>query len=191
MSTPTIAPTTNRLSSQTRPRPTITRALPRELELDEVRGLLSGTLTVEDVLARTARLAVDAERAAVVDRRKRIDPMFGPQHTPTADLPDPRVWTQRFAVALVESLAGRRAPAQLAAHTAPDVLARLQRRHRTTIRRGVTPGVTGVRRVRVCLPCDGVVEAAVVARVNGRPTPIALRLNGVDGRWQVTVLDLI
>ena len=48
-----------------------------------------------------------------------------------------------------------------------------------------------MRRVQVCQPCDGVVEAAVVARVNGRATPIALRLNGVDGRWQVTVLELI
>ena len=71
------------------------------------------------------------------------------------------------------------------------MLARIQRRHRTTLRRGAAPGPTGVRRVQVCQPCDGVVEAAVVARVNGRATPIALRLNGVDGRWQVTVLELI
>lgn len=164
--------------------------LPRELDVREIGGLLDGSLRLSDLAEPNGRLSVDAARQNA-PRRGLDDELFGPQHTATAALPDPRVWTQRFALALVESLAGRRSPTQLARHATPDVLARIQRRHRTTLRRGAAPGVTGVRRVRVCLPCDGVVEAAVVARVNGRATPIALRLDGVDGRWQVTVLELL
>ena len=170
--------------------PRAAHEMPRELDLHEIGGVLDGSLRVADVPAISARLAVDVSRERLPHRGEH-DEIFGPQHTATSALPDARVWTQRFALALVEALAGRRSPTQLTPHTSTDVLARIQRRHRTTLRRGAAPGPTGVRRVQVCQPCDGVVEAAVVARVNGRATPIALRLNGVDGRWQVTVLELI
>lgn len=166
--------------------------LPQALSSEDVTRLLNGEVSPPTSGELRAHLAVDYERAAYSwDGEQLIDPLFGPQHTSTQALPDPRVWVQRFAFGLVECLDGRRPPAQLSRHVDADVLARLQRRYRTSRRRGGSPGFTGVRRVRVCEPRDGVIEAAVVARVSGRPAPIALRLNGVDGRWIVTVIEML
>lgn len=119
------------------------------------------------------------------------DPLFGAQPTMTAELPDPRVWVSRFALALLECLEGHRPPAQLAKHVDADVLGRLHRRYRASVRRGHRPGTTHIKRVRVCQPRDGVAEAALVTRIGGHPTPIALRLVGTDGRWVVTALEMI
>lgn len=163
--------------------------MPPVLSSEEVSAVLRGELAAPTAGELRARLATDYARRCGVDED--VDPMFGPQHTPSAALPDARVWVQRFALTLVECLDGRRPPTQLSRHVDADVLGRLTRRYRTALRRGPRAGLTRVRRVRVCEPCDGVVEAAVVARIGGRPTPIALRLNGTDGRWVVTVLEML
>lgn len=157
---------------------------PPELTNTDVRALIRGDFAAPTRAAVRAQLAVDFNTDGT-------DSFFGPQHTSTIQLPDARVWTGRFALALIECLAGRRSPAQLQRHLSPDVLQRVNRRHRLVLRRGVANGPTKLLRVRVCEVCDGVVEAAVVARINGRPTPIAIRLNGVDGRWLVTVIDML
>ena len=47
-----------------------------------------------------------------------------------------------------------------------------------------------VRRVRVCEPADGIVEACAVVVSNGRVRAMALRLEGLDGRWLVTALTI-
>jgi len=61
-------------------------------------------------------------------------------------------------------------------------------------RRGATAGPgrrrAQVRSLRVTEPADGVIEAAVLVVGAGRPLPMALRLEGLDGRWQCTVLEL-
>ena len=158
--------------------------VPPVLGTHEVAGLLNGTLrapTPAQVKDKLTQWLDDAE----------YERLFGRQHTPTIDLPDARIWVQRFAVALVECLSARRQPAQLQPYCEQDVMGRITRRYRAAARRGHIGGTTAVRRVRVCLPADGVVEAAVVARVNGRPTPIAMRLTGADGRWRVSVLEIL
>lgn len=161
--------------------------MPPVLSTEEVNAVLRGELCAPTVGQLRANLATDYRRRT----RDGVDPLFGPQHTSTDALPDARVWVQRFALALIECLDGRRPPTQLARHVDADVLGRLNRRYRAAVRRGSRGGVTRLRRVRVCEPCDGVAEAAVVARIGGRPTPIALRLNGADGRWVVTVLEML
>lgn len=133
---------------------------------------------------RTPDLAHDSE---TLDQ----DPFFARQRTSSSDLPDPRMWAHHLARLLIESLDGRRPTAQLARHVEPEILSRISRHYRSAQRRGRAAGPTGIRRVRVCQPCDGVAEVAVVARISGRPVPIALRLNGLDGRWRVTVLEMI
>ena len=158
--------------------------LPPALDDRQLSGLLNGALSAPTRQAVRAQLAVDFDHGE-------YDSFFGPQHTPTDQLPDARVWVGRFAIALVECLAGLRPPSQLGRHLTTDVLARVNRRHRLVLRRGRTRGATRLLRVRVCAVRDGVVEAAIAARINGRSTPIALRLNGADGRWQVTVLDML
>ncbi len=117
---------------------------------------------------------------------------FGPRPTPTRELPDPQRWTRQVVQAMVEVLAGVRPPAQLARWTSPDVYAGLQRRVRG---HAAGPGRwTGrpavVRSVHVCQPADGVVEACAVLVGGERVRAVALRLEGVDGRWRVTAVQL-
>jgi hypothetical protein len=116
---------------------------------------------------------------------------FGPRPTPTRELPDPRTWTRQLVQAMVEVLSGVRPPAQLARWTSPDVYAGLQRRVRAPGRAshaGARRSV--VRSVHVCEPVDGVVEACAVLVDAERVRAIALRLEGVDGRWRMTAVQL-
>ena len=39
-------------------------------------------------------------------------------------------------------------------------------------------------------PVDGVAEVAALVRRGARSTAVALRLEGLDGRWQCTALEL-
>lgn len=116
---------------------------------------------------------------------------FGPQPTPTADLPDPDGWSARMAVALVEVVTGGRSAAQLMRWLAPAVHDSLVRRQSRTIRRGTAlRRPVRVRRVRATHPRDGVVEATVVLLDGSRIRAVALRLEGLDRRWVVTAAQL-
>ena len=58
---------------------------------------------------------------------------------------------------------------------------------------GAVPGEMSrgvVRSVHVSLPADGVAEVAALVRRGARSTAVALRLEGLDGRWQCTALEL-
>ncbi len=126
----------------------------------------------------------DAERDADA-----ID--FGPQPTATADLPEPRGWAARFAQALVEVLAGDRPPAQLVRWTSTEVYDDVCAL--ATGGPGVGPSGSArgvVRSVHVSEPADGVAEICALVRRGARSTAVALRLEGLDGRWQCTALEL-
>ena len=115
---------------------------------------------------------------------------FGPQPTATADLPEARSWAGRFAQALVEVLAGDRPLAQLVRWTTTGVYDEVS---------GLVagPGTASpdaargvVRSVHVSEPADGVAEICALVRRGARSTAVALRLEGLDGRWQCTALEL-
>ena len=93
---------------------------------------------------------------------------FGPQPTATADLPEARGWAGRFAQALVEVLAGDRPLAQLVRWTSSAVYDEVS---------GLIAG-------------PGVAEICALVRRGARSTAVALRLEGLDGRWQCTALEL-
>ena len=115
---------------------------------------------------------------------------FGPQPTGTAELPEARGWAGRFAQALVEVLAGDRPLAQLVRWTTTGVYDEVSGLvagpgvARSDASRGV------VRSVHVSEPADGVVEICALVRRGARSTAVALRLEGLDGRWQCTALEL-
>jgi hypothetical protein len=44
--------------------------------------------------------------------------------------------------------------------------------------------------VRICQPTDGVAEVSATVRSGARARAIAFRMEGVDGRWRVTALDI-
>ena len=114
---------------------------------------------------------------------------FGPQPTPRADLPEPRTWAARLVQALVEVLAGDRPVGQLVRWTSAAVY--------DDVSALALPGERGragargvVRSVHVSEPVDGVAEVAALVRRGRRTTAVALRLEGLDGRWQCTAVEL-
>jgi hypothetical protein len=86
-------------------------------------------------------------------------------------------------------MAGRRPVTQLRGLTTPGLFASLNggRRPRWCAD-GTAPLVLG--RVHVCEPVDGVAEVSLVARRAGRAHAVAARLEGLDGRWRCTALQV-
>jgi Family of unknown function (DUF6459) len=119
----------------------------------------------------------------------RPDEDFGPSWSTRADLPDARDAARRLITCTLEALAGRRPIAQLQQMTSAGVFAALSggRRPRWCAE-GTSPLLVG--QVHVCEPVDGVVEATAVARRNGRAHAVAARLEGIDGRWRCTALQI-
>lgn len=58
-------------------------------------------------------------------------------------------------------------------------------------RRGASRTRIHVGRAIVCEPADGVAEATVLARWGGRTRAVAVRLEGIDGRWRCPVLAIL
>jgi hypothetical protein len=121
-----------------------------------------------------------------------VDPVFAPQRTARTVLPNPRSWAALLGQAVVEVLAGHRPATQLVRWTTGRVHASLATL--SMDERGGRParrqGRAVVRSVRVSEPEDGIAEAAVVVRESRRCWAMALRLEGVDGRWLCTALVL-
>jgi hypothetical protein len=114
---------------------------------------------------------------------------FGPAWSTRGDLPDARLAGRRLITLAVESMAGRRPLAQLQPLTSPGVFAALSggRRPRWCTA-GTSPLLVG--QVHVCEPVDGVAEITAVARRDGRAHAVAARLEGIDGRWRCTALQI-
>ncbi len=116
---------------------------------------------------------------------------FARQPTPRAALPDPGAWAGRFVQGLLEVLAGSRPPTQLLRWSTSEVYASIQRRAQISAGAGPVRGFRPlVRSVRVCEPDDGVAEVTAVIQRAGRVHAVAMRLEGIDGRWQCTVLQV-
>ena len=122
--------------------------------------------------------------------------LFGARRTGRAELPSPGPLAAVAVRALLEVLAGDRPARQLSGWVSPTLLTRLEQRVGNA-RRG-RPWAATVRSVHVTEPADGVAEVAAVitggtgvaGQPGGRCRALALRLEGVDGRWNVTALHL-
>lgn len=103
-------------------------------------------------------------------------------------LPDPKQATARIAQVLLDVMNGQRPVAQLNNMTTAPVRAQ------------VLTSVAGLKRdqrhrplvssLRVTTPGPSVVEASVVLGNAGRSRAMALRLEGLDGRWICTALRI-
>jgi Family of unknown function (DUF6459) len=114
-----------------------------------------------------------------------------PERTARATLPDPHPWTARLAQAMAEVLVGARPAGQLTRFATLEVLERLERRSDWRPRAGRGPAVRPiVRSVHVCEPDDGVAEGCTVVDTGGRRRVLALRLEGLDGRWRCTAAQI-
>lgn len=114
---------------------------------------------------------------------------FGPTWSRRADLPDPRAVGRQLLTLALEAMAGRRPLTQLQPLTSLGVYAALSAGRRPTwCSGGTSPLIVG--HVRICEPVDGVAEISAVARRDGRAHAVAARLEGIDGRWRCTALQV-
>jgi hypothetical protein len=115
--------------------------------------------------------------------------------TARADLPDPRRWAARLAQGVLEVAAGARPSSQLWRWTTQEVLDDIRQRSRPVTlldsqrRRAQVPAM--VRSVHLCEPADGVAEATAIVVGRLRTRALALRLEGLDGRWLCTALEWV
>src|SRR5690606_26862479 len=163
-------------------------------------------LDLSDAPVRHERYA--ARHLSLVDRLddECEDTFFAPQRTPRVQLPHPKPWCGRFVQALVEVLAGERPPTQLMRWTTDSIFAEISRRARlvgqtrgpaaqsrirgTGRRAPVTHGRLAVRSVHIFEPADGVAEAAVHVQYGTRSRAVAIRIEGLDGRWRCTAIQI-
>lgn len=175
-------------------RPVLVRAMPstEPPALDEQR--VSELYAQAESRARHARSGLPAYvqgNLAVDFRGRGEDPQFGPQATTRSDLPDPQAWVAGILSVVLECIVGARPAHQLVRWMTPEAHEPVARKHQVAVRRGVGPlHRPHVRRVRVSEPADGVAEASAVVWHESRIRAVALRLNGVDGRWLITELQI-
>ncbi|TKJ32088.1 Rv3235 family protein [Blastococcus sp. CCUG 61487] len=114
---------------------------------------------------------------------------FGPTPSSRADLSPAGQAGRRVLTLALEAFSGRRPLGQLRPLTSPGVFAALAggRRPRWCVE-GTAPLLLGP--VHVCEPVDGIAEISAVAHRAGLAHAVAARLEGVDGRWRCTALQV-
>ena len=116
-------------------------------------------------------------------------PWAAPRPTGRGDLPEPTAWARRLLIAVLVAHTGRRPWQQLtryfqlAANASPA----------DELRGGKWPvgAPATLKSVHVCEPADGVAEVSAVIQVGHRCRAVAIRLEGLDGRWRCVSLQLV
>ncbi|HEY5202939.1 MAG TPA: Rv3235 family protein [Acidothermaceae bacterium] len=146
----------------------------------------------------TAVVALEPRAPRRQGRRETVEEEFGPQKTATTLLPAPTPWAGRLVQAMIEVVSGVRPVSQLVRWTTAPVYEELCAR----VARPVAATGAGsraiattrlaevVRSIRVSEPRDGVAEVCAIVQQGPRCRAIALRLEGIDGRWQCTALQI-
>jgi hypothetical protein len=121
--------------------------------------------------------------------RARPDP-FAARPTGRHELPEPTVQAKRLVIGMIETVTGRRPASQLRHHTSPTVQAGLARDAGRITRLGTARRPATLHSLHVTEPADGVADVAAVLRVGDRFRALALRLEGLDGRWRCVRLQI-
>lgn len=130
-------------------------------------------------------------------RRMNDADLFGAQPTGTAELPDPGILLENLTRCVIEVLAGVRELEQLSRWLHESVFRHLLRRvvvaarAREARRQAAVRPVFSIGGIHRCEPGDGVVEASVIVRGRARARAVAIRLEGIDGRWRATALHVL
>lgn len=106
---------------------------------------------------------------------------FDVQPTGRKDLPPARDWSVRLVTALIEIVNGNRPLTQLIRWVTPDVMTALQ----FQIGKNNFPKFA-VRSINVHETDDGVAEVSAVFGSTSRSFALAMRLEGLDGKWRAT-----
>jgi hypothetical protein len=164
--------------------------IPQSVQPERSRLSLVPSLTDDKALDRgLARDPISGRRRCAARDDNTDD--FGPQRTPRALLPEPKPWAGRLVQAIIEVTGGARPIGQLVRWTSTEVYDAVRRRCRSAA--ALEPSKRAgaiVRSIHVDEPVDGIAEVCAVIQHGGRCRAIALRLEGVDGRWQCTALQV-
>jgi hypothetical protein len=115
---------------------------------------------------------------------------FDPRPTGRLELPEPTAFARRLLIAVIETATGRRSASQLSQHTTLAVQAGLARDAGRISRLGTLSRPAAVHSIHLSEPADGVAEVVGIVRVGPRFRAIALRLEGLDGRWKCVRLQI-
>lgn len=110
---------------------------------------------------------------------------FAPQPTSAKNLPALEPLIHQFTHNVIEIWAGKRSSNQLQQLCHYTVFAELQKMA------GTLKEIGRVRKTRITQPLDGICEATITVRFGDRLRVVAIRLEGLDGRWLCTCLALI
>jgi hypothetical protein len=126
-----------------------------------------------------------------------VDRVFAVQTTPSDALPDPGPIARDLALCVAEIMSGARELDTIARWITDDVHRHLQvratiaARARSATGRPVRRPVLGAGSVIVSSPADGVAEVTVVVHTRARTRAVAIRLEGLDGRWRATSIGVL
>lgn len=125
------------------------------------------------------------------------DDYFGPQRTASSELPDPRPLGENLARNVMEILAGARELEQISRWVTDDVYRNLiirvhaSARARALKKLPVARPVFTLGSTLASSPADGVVEMVIVVHGRARTRSIAMRLEGLDGRWRAAAIHVL
>lgn len=127
----------------------------------------------------------------------RILDFCAPEKTPTRALPHPDEFLRSLTLGVLEVIAGVREASQLARWLAQEPFLRLVTRANLAARARSARGVPARRprnqimSLRYSSPADGVIEASLVVDGVARTRAVAIRLEGLDGRWRATDVAIL
>jgi hypothetical protein len=136
--------------------------------------------------------ALPSPRTGFVD-----EDFFGHQPTATSALPDPQPMVENLTRSVMEILAGCRDLDQISRWVTDDVYRNLlqrvhiSRRARAVKKQAAVLPTFGLGRTIITHPVDGVVESVVIVHGKARTRSIAIRLEGLDGRWRATAIHVL
>lgn len=136
-------------------------------------------------------------RAPHASRTTDLAEFFAPQRTPSTALPSPEPFLRNLALGVLEVFAGVREVEQLARWLTEEAYRKLVTRANLAARARNARGVAARRPLHTIVsvhessPADGIVEAVIVVRGPARTRALAVRLEGMDGRWRATSLALL
>ncbi len=122
---------------------------------------------------------------------------FGFQRTSSSELPDPVPLAENLARSVMEILAGARDLEQISRWVTDDVYRHLVTRVQVSARARALKKIPVYRpsftlgRTLVCTPTDGVAEVVVVVHGKARSRSIAMRLEGLNGRWRAAAVHVL
>jgi hypothetical protein len=173
----------------------MTALLPAEILLPMTLQLIT-TQAENSVLWEHPTLALTPPQASIQPQRAylyRTPSHFGehyafddlPQPTPSERLPSLSQWIPTLAMSVLEIWAGRRQPMQIADKCHRVTYSEIQKRM------GMLKEVGRVKSIHICEPLDGLCEAVIGVAFKERYRSLAIRAEGVDGRWLCTEIDLL